>query len=265
VTSPVIGITTGYKAEKRPTISVPAAYVDSILLAGGIPLLLPPVDDAPTAERLVEHFNAVLLTGGPDLDPAEYGQEPHPETKPLHPRRNRFDLSIARLAADRSLPVMGICLGCQVLNVALGGTLYQHLPEQLPAALTHSAGEPGGRAAHRVQIADGSRLARIVGTTDLETNSSHHQAIREVAPALRAVAWSADGVIEAAEARDERFLLAIQWHPENLAAERPEHLALFTALVEAAGGQWNRFSLQGPARRGSLVPGVGESRKEAEG
>jgi len=131
---------------------------------------------------------------------------------------------------------MGICLGCQVLNVALGGTLYQHVPDEVASALDHSTAEPGKRTHHRVRIAEDSHLARSVGTTDLATNSSHHQAIREVAPPLRAVAWSRDGVIEAAEARDERFLLAIQWHPENLAAKRAEHLALFVALVEAARG-----------------------------
>ena len=236
MTAPVIGITTGYQAEKRPTFSLPGDYVESVLLAGGVPLLLPAVEDARMTERLLAQVDGVLLSGGPDVDPSEYGEEPHPKTRPLHPRRNRFDLSLAGLAACRGLPVMGICLGCQVLNVALGGTLYQHVPDEIAPALRHSAGEPGQRTNHRVRIAEDSHLARIVGTTDLATNSSHHQAIREVAPPLRAVAWSEDGVIEAAEARDERFLLAIQWHPENLAAKRTEHLALFAALVEAARG-----------------------------
>ena len=236
MTAPVIGITTGYHVETRPTFSLPGDYVESVLLAGGTPLLLPPVDDAPMTEQLLAQVDGVVLSGGPDVDPAEYGQEPHPKTKPLHPRRNRFDLSLAGLAACRGLPVMGICLGCQVLNVALGGTLYQHLPDEIASPLAHSAAEPGQRTDHRVRVAEDSHLARILGTTDLTTNSSHHQAIREVAPPLRAVAWSEDGVIEAAEARDERFLLAIQWHPENLAARRAEHLALFAALVEAARG-----------------------------
>jgi len=235
VTRPPIGITTSYQPEARPRISLPGDYVESVLLAGGLPILLPPGDEEAVG-LFLDQVAGVLLTGGPDLDPAVYGEERHPETKLLHPRRSRFELALARLAARRGLPVLGICLGCQVLNVALGGTLCQHLPEQLASSVRHSATEPGQRTHHRIHIAQDSRLARIVGTTDLETNSSHHQAIREVAPPLRAVAWSADGVVEAAEARDERFLLAIQWHPENLAARRPQHLALFAALVEAARG-----------------------------
>ncbi len=233
MTRPPIGITTGYQPEERPRVSLPGDYVESILLAGGLPILLPPVDEEAVG-LLLDQVAGILLTGGPDVDPAAYGEGPHPETKLLHPRRSRFELALARLAAHRGVPLMGICLGCQVLNVALGGTLYQHLPEQVGLSLCHSATEPGQRTHHRVHIAQDSRLARILRTTDLEVNSSHHQAIREVAPSLRAAAWSADGVVEAAEAGDERFLLAIQWHPENLAAERPQHLALFAALVEAA-------------------------------
>ena len=233
MTRPPIGITTGYQPEERPRVSLPGDYVESILLAGGLPILLPPVDEEAVG-LLLDQVAGILLTGGPDVDPAAYGEGPHPETKLLHPRRSRFELALARLAAHRGVPLMGICLGCQVLNVALGGTLYQHLPEQLASSVCHSAGEPSQRTHHSVHIAQDSGLARILGTTDLEVNSSHHQAIREVAPPLRAVAWSADGVVEAAEAGDERFLLAIQWHPENLAAELPQHLALFAALVEAA-------------------------------
>ena len=190
MTAPVIGITTGYQAEKRPTFSLPGDYVETVLLAGGVPLLLPAVEDARMTERLLAQVDGVLLSGGPDVDPTEYGEGPHPKTRPLHPRRNRFDLSLARLAACRGLPVMGICLGCQVLNVALGGTLYQHVPDEIASALRHSAGEPGQRTDHRIRIAGDSHLARIVGTTDLATNSSHHQAIREVAPPLRPVAWT---------------------------------------------------------------------------
>jgi len=235
VSRPPIGITVDYQAEERPRYSLPADYVRSVLRAGGVPVLLPPVEGEEEAGLLLERVAGLLLSGGGDLDPAAYGEAPHPRSRPLHPLRNRFELTVARLAAERGLPVMGICLGCQVLNVALGGTLYQHIPEQVAAALAHHSGEPGRRTFHRVRIDPGSRLAGIVGATDLETNSSHHQAIREVAPALRPVAWSEDGVVEAAEARDERFILAVQWHPENLTAERPEHLALFAALVQAAG------------------------------
>ena len=234
MTSPIIGITTGYAEDGRPTCALPAAYVDSVLLAGGLPVLLPPVEGEGLVGRLLDRVSGVLFAGGADVDPAAYGAEPHRKTALLHPRRNSFELALARLAARRSVPMMGICLGCQMLNVALGGTLYQHIPDQIASPLPHSPGQPGERVYHQVTIDPNSHLAAILGTTALEVNSSHHQSIRGLAPELRAVAWSRDGVIEAAEARDQRFIVAIQWHPENLAAERPQHRALFEALVAAA-------------------------------
>jgi len=235
VVRPPIGITTGYRGGDSPQCYLAADYYHTILLAGGLPLLLPPVAGE-LIEQLLSQVSGLLFTGGADVDPATYGEETHPKTTLLDPTRSRFELALARLSAERGVPMMGICLGCQLLNVALGGVLYQHIPEEVPSALPHSPQEHGLRAYHRVQIAPDSRLAGIVGTTELEVNSSHHQAIRELASPLRAVAWSSDGVVEAAEARDDRFILAIQWHPENLAAQRPEHLALFEALVKATQG-----------------------------
>ena len=237
---PVIGITTDYREEQPGRYDVPAAYVEAVLLGGGAPLLVPPVDDLETVGPLLARVDALLLTGGRDLDPSHYEEAPHPQTRLLHPRRDRFELALTRAAVEQGLPVLGICLGAQVLNVALGGSLYQHVPDQVASALVHApsaaaaSGQAGGRAFHRVKVLPGSRLAGILGTTELEVNSSHHQAVREVARPLRAVAWSEDGVAEAAEALDKRFLLAIQWHPENLARERPEHRALFAALAQAA-------------------------------
>jgi putative glutamine amidotransferase len=192
------------------------------------------VDDLEAVGALLERVDALLLTGGRDLDPSHYEEAPHPQTRLLHPRRDRFELALARAAVEKGLPVMGICLGAQVLNVALGGNLYQHLPDELASPLVHTPSAAAERAYHGVRVAPDSALARILGPTELQVNSSHHQGIREVARPLRAVAWSPDGLVEAAEALDGRFLLAIQWHPENLARERPEHRALFVALAEAA-------------------------------
>jgi putative glutamine amidotransferase len=234
VSPPVIGITTDYRQEERGHYRVPGDYVEAVLLGGGVPLLLPPVDDLEAIGPLLDRVDAVLLAGGLDLDPSHYGEALHPETKLLHPRRDRFEPALARAAVGKGLPVMGICLGAQVLNVTLGGSLYQHVPEQMSSPLPHAPSAGGERTYHRVRVTPDSRLACILGTTELEVNSSHHQAIRDVARPLRAVAWSADGLVEGAEALDEQFLLAIQWHPENLARERPEHRALFAALVEAA-------------------------------
>jgi putative glutamine amidotransferase len=234
VTLPVIGITTDYREEERGRYDVPADYVEAVLLGGGAPLLVPPVDDLEAVGALLARVDALLLTGGRDLDPSHYEQAPHPQTRLLHPRRDRFELALARAAVGKGLPMMGICLGAQVLNVALGGSLYQHVPDQVASALAHAPSAAGHRSYHQVRVAPDSALARILGSTELEVNSSHHQAIREVARPLRAVAWSEDGLAEAAEALDGRFLLAIQWHPENLARERSEHRALFTALAQAA-------------------------------
>ena len=231
---PVIGITTDYREEERGRYDVPAAYVEAVLLGGGAALLVPPVDDLEAVGPLLARVDALLLTGGRDLDPSHYEEAPHPQTRLLHPRRDRFELALVRAAVEQGLPVLGICLGAQVLNVALGGSLYQHVPEQVASALAHTPSATAERAYHRVRVAPDSALAGILGTTELEVNSSHHQAIREVARPLRAVAWSQDGVAEAAEALDRRFLLAIQWHPENLARERLEHRALFAALTQAA-------------------------------
>jgi len=234
VTRPVIGLTISYATEKKPACSLPGDYVDSVLLAGGLPVLLPPVDEVDLVAEFLARVDGLILTGGADIDPAEYGEGPHPKTKLLHPRRSRFELAVARSAFQKGLPVMGICLGCQVLNVALGGSLYQHVPEQIDSSLTHSPGTAGDRSEHQIRIEPGSLLARILGVTTLRANSSHHQAIKAVAPPLRPVAWSQDGVVEAAEGQAPAFLLAIQWHPENLATESPRHRALFEALVEAA-------------------------------
>lgn len=240
---PVIGITTDYRQEERGRYDVPADYVEAVLLGGGAPLLLPPVEDLEAVGALLARVDAVLLTGGRDLDPSHYQEAPHPQTRLLHPRRDRFELALARTAVGKGLPVMGICLGAQVLNVALGGSLYQHVPDQVASALAHTPSAAADRAYHRVRVAPDSGLGHILGRTELEVNSSHHQALREVARPLRAVAWSDDGLVEAAEALDRQFLLAIQWHPENLARERSEQRALFAALVCAAQRPPGRFSL----------------------
>jgi putative glutamine amidotransferase len=234
VSLPVIGLTTDYRQEERGQYRVPADYVQAVVLGGGVPVLLPPVDDLEAVGPLLERVDALLLVGGLDLDPSHYQEALHPQTRMVHPRRDRFELALTRAAVSKGLPVMGICLGAQVLNVALGGSLYQHVPEQVASPVGHVPSPGEERAYHRVRVAPDSGLARILGTTDLEVNSSHHQAIRDVAPPLRAVAWSADGLVEAAEDLDRQFLLAIQWHPESLASERPAHRALFTALARAA-------------------------------
>lgn len=233
---PAIGITTSVSAGERGSrlrCYVNAAYVDAVVAAGGYPLPLTPppsVDPAYVAEAL-DRIDGLLFTGGPDLDPAHYGQSRHPQTEVMHERRDRFDLALFRAADAARIPILTICLGCQIASVARGGCLVQHV-DDLPrsSAVLHHAGDAG--TFHTVEILPDSRLAQVVGATRMEVNSRHHQVVSaaQVGAALRAVAFAPDGVVEAAEDCDGRFLLAVQWHPEDL-VDRPEHLRLFQSLV----------------------------------
>ncbi len=225
---PRIGLNSDFhRTERGEIVGLSSAYTEAVVRAGGTPLILPPLitDFAVLLERL----DGLILTGGLDLPPEWYGQEAHPNTRLADRRRLESDRVLVEAALSRSIPILAICMGCQLLNVALGGDLIQDIPTQVEGAFPHAPRE----TFHRVRIEPGSRLAGIVGRTDLEVNSSHHQAVRWPGRGLRAVAWAPDGVIEAVEGDGERFLLGVQWHPERL-HERPEHLALFRALVQAA-------------------------------
>jgi len=207
-------------------------YLQAIELAGGLPVVLPPL--APEAvSPLLERMSGICLTGGPDLDPQNYHSQPHPQLGPTHPDLDRFELALARDADERGLPLLAICRGAQALNVARGGALYQHLPEEVGGPLHHRQSEPGDRPTHAIEIEPGSRVAQVIGRTQIEVNSFHHQSIRVLGRDLRAVAWAEDGVIEAIEAADREFVLGVQWHAEGI-AQRPEQHALFVEFVEAA-------------------------------
>jgi putative glutamine amidotransferase len=208
-------------------------YAAAVQRAGGIPVVLPPIPphDVPA---LLNRLQGICLSGGPDLDPAAYHARAHAELGPIEPELDHFELALARAADAAGLPVLGICRGCQVLNVARGGTLHQHLPDVTDGKLGHRQSEPGRITTHTVTIAPGSRLASIVGAGELEVNSFHHQAVDKLGQGLRSVAWSKDGVIEGIEDADAPLYLGVQWHAEGL-VDRPEHEALFGALVDAAG------------------------------
>ena len=211
----------------------PAAYLEAVRKAGGTPVVLAPAD-AVTAETLPSMADAILLSGGDDLDAALWGEAMHPEAVPMDPRRQRADLALIALADARRMPVLGICLGCQEMAVARGGRLIQHLPDEPAATLDHGKGGCRPRPLHAVTIEPDSDLARIVGPAPLDSNSTHHQAVRSAGRGMRVVARSADGIIEAIEdPAPGRFFLAVQWHPEDLTNE-PRHLALFEALCQAA-------------------------------
>jgi putative glutamine amidotransferase len=238
---PIIGITSDFDLDTRPEpqeqACLQAAYSDAIFAAGGLPLLLPvPAShDEQLRGELLAPIHGVLFTGGRDIHPRQYGQPLHAKTRPLHERREAFELALFRQADAARIPILAICLGSQIACVARGGKLVQHVDDlALKPPVVH--GLPQGRSAfHTVRIAADSRLAAIVGSTDIRVNSRHHQAASAEHPGrgLQPVAFSPDGLLEAAEDMDDRFLLSVQWHPENL-IERREHLALFQALVQAA-------------------------------
>jgi putative glutamine amidotransferase len=247
---PLIGVTTSEmrmprRAHPLPEGDPPQAemalgivYARAVELAGGLPVVLPPLEERAIAP-LVDRLAGVCLSGGPDLDPTGYGAEPHPHLGPVEPALDAFEVSVARRADARGIPVLGICRGCQALNVARGGTLHQHLPDVADGSIRHRQTESGRQATHGVRIQAGSQLARIVGAEDLDVNSFHHQAVDGVGRGLQAVAWAPDGVIEAIEGDGASLYLGVQWHVETL-VHLPRHAALFDALVEAAAGTERR-------------------------
>jgi putative glutamine amidotransferase len=216
--------------------AVNAAYVHSVAAAGGVPLILSQLIGLHAAERALEGCDGLLLTGGEDVDPTYYGARPAAGLGTVDADRDAFDLALFRVARDRGLPVLGICRGLQLINVALGGTLWQDLPSERPGGLDHDPPTPRDTRVHEVRLAPGSRAALALGVTRLTPNSFHHQGIRDLAPPLLATGWAADGLIEAVETREEdSWLLGVQWHPEEMHADRsaPER-KLFAALVAAA-------------------------------
>jgi len=228
---PRIGLNCDLK-DSKATLNL--SYVEAVARAGGLPVPIPPTDSAAPEEFLVG-LDGVVLTGGRDYDPASYGQEPHGATKLMHPLRDEFDRRLAACLLRLDIPTLGICGGMQLLNIAAGGDLHQHIPDAFPGSLTHTR-VSGRDSYHEATVEPGSLLARLLGRERLEVNSSHHQAAWTVGKGFRVVARSPDGIVEAIEDPTRRFLLGVQWHPERL-LERAEHLALFVGLVEAARSQ----------------------------
>jgi putative glutamine amidotransferase len=225
---PVIGLTTYLEPAKFLVWETEAAllhrvYLDCVVAAGGIPVLLPPMGDA--YDRLVSTVDGLVLTGGADVEPERYGRERHPATY-TRPGRDAFEFGLFAAARRQRKPVLGVCRGLQVISVALGGTLVQHLPEARESTEHQPAPATFGRGI--VTLADGSKAAGILGP-ETKTLCYHHQAIDRLGDGLDPVGWSADGTIEAAEAPGEDFLLGVQWHPE----QDTDDVRLFRALAEA--------------------------------
>jgi putative glutamine amidotransferase len=207
-------------------------YLRAIEAAGGIPVVMPPLElDA--VQPLLDRLSGVCLSGGPDLDPAAYAATRHPMLGPTEPDLDRFELALARAADARGLPILAICRGMQAINVARGGSLYQHIPDRFEKRVQHRQKGAGDRVTHSVDVEPATELHGILGRRRLRVNSFHHQAVRKLGRGLRAVAWAPDGVVEAIEAAGPRFLVGVQWHAECL-VERPRHAGLFEAFVEAS-------------------------------
>jgi putative glutamine amidotransferase len=239
----LIGVTTSElrlaKQVRRRRHSEPAAvemalglpYLRAVERAGGLPVVLPPLE-LDRISPLLDRLSGVLLSGGPDLDPAAYGRAAHPELGDTEPRLDAFEVQLAREADARKLPILGICRGAQALNVARGGTLHQHLPDVTDGTVVHRQQQRGTEVTHEVRIAPRSGLAAVIGGGRIAVNSFHHQSVDQLGRGLRAVAWADDGVIEGIEGWGKSLLLGVQWHAETL-VDDPAQLALFRRLVTA--------------------------------
>lgn len=213
------------------------SYTKAVAKAGGIPMLIPLGLSEDALLAILDRVDGILLPGGADVDPAAYHGQGHAKVYGIDLERDRTELFMARAAVTQGKPFLAICRGIQVLNVALGGSLWQDIPSQILGAMDHDASSdrPRSHLAHTVKIRPESRLARLIGKDQSWVNSYHHQALRRLAPDLAVTATAEDGVIEAAEISGHPFGIGVQWHPENLVDDDPAMLALFEGLVQAAG------------------------------
>lgn len=239
---PLIGIPTfGKNGEGH--FSLPAGFVACVRRAGGLPVLMPPGE--PHLDAWFEGLDGLMIASGVDVDPGMYGGEAHPTIGPVDRERDQDEIDLVHQAIEAEVPLLAICRGLQVLNVALGGSLIADVPTQVDQALAHrvpvpptpyTVGEAFGPTPHEIVVDPGSRLAAVVQEHRFAVQSWHHQAVETLGDGLAAVAHAADGVVEALEMPEHPWLVAVQWHPEIDAAERPVQQRLFDGFVAAAGG-----------------------------
>lgn len=254
----------------RPTIGIPTQTLQSIdgipeglpaswvmnqryyiatAALGGVPWMIPLLDDEATLRCIYEQLDGLFLAGGVDMDPATYGAEPHPALGRIDPARDCVETTLTRRAMDDGKPTFGVCRGMQVINVAAGGTLLQDVAAQHPGAIKHdyfpNQGFARNHLSHTVRIAPGSRLSRSVGAVEARVNSMHHQGVERLGEGLVPVAWAPDGLVEALEGSGDGFLVGAQWHPEMLTDSDPPTRRLFVQFIQAAS-DWKRS--------GALVP-----------
>ena len=234
---PLIGISTYQTLETRGYYDrVNSFYPQSVIKAGGIPVLLPTCYNTKLANDFISKLSAIIFTGGNEfINPNLYGAPPSKFTTLLNPNRDNWEVALAKESLKSNIPILGICRGHQLLNVVEGGSLYYNIPDEVPTAIGHSAGKTEMWVPyHSVSIKPDSRLAKIFNKSSLNVNSYHSQAAKEIAPSFRVVAKSSDGIVEAIEHRDNNFVLGVQWHPEAMTEKYEEFNNLFKALVQAA-------------------------------
>ncbi len=235
---PWIGIPTRYH-EKSGYIGQIRHYLDAILWAGGLPLMIPTLSDPEIVRAYAERVAGVLLPGSPtDIDPKVYGVEPHPRLGRLYPERETTDFTLLQHAEEAEKPLLGICFGVQSLNVYRGGSLVQDIPSVIDNPVAHdtddAADQPADPARHHIRISEDSLIAKLAGKTQVEVNSYHHQSVQNTGRDLRPVAYAPDGVVEAVEDTRGRFIVGVQWHPERGFQNDPLSQALFKSFIEAA-------------------------------
>jgi len=247
-TRPLIGVTTqtlhaidGIPEGLPQSVVMNQRYYHAVASAGGAPVLIPLMDDLDTLRAIYERVDGVLIPGGVDVDPAMFGEHAHERLGRIDPARDRVEIQLATWAMNERKPVLGLCRGLQVINVALGGTLYQDLETEYPNAIKHDYFPTYGFArdhlAHEVVVKAGSRLRHAVASASIPVNSMHHQGIKVLAPALVASATAPDGLIEAVESPNDHFVVGVQWHPEVFELAEPSTGQLFTDFVHAAGAR----------------------------
>jgi putative glutamine amidotransferase len=212
-------------------------YSQAVLQAGGAPVLVPTPQDQKSLGAILDSVKGLILSGGPDIHPRRYGEEPLAGLGEVDEALDGMELMAARLAIDNNLPVLGICRGIQVLNVALGGTLYQDIASQVPESFCHTPKTDKAVNTHTVRIETGSRLHQIIGKREIWVNGKHHQAVRDLAKGWVVAARARDGVVEAVELPAKRFVVGVQWHPEGTWRDDPFSRRLFSSFVQSARGK----------------------------
>lgn len=230
---PLIGISCSYD-QQEGRFFLAEAYVNAVTGAGGVPVILPSIQGTTSANILIQNIAGLLLAGGGDVDPAYFDEEPAPGLGEITPERDRFEIMMVKAALRKKIPVLGICRGIQVLNIACGGTVIQHIPAEIKKPLKHSQKAPRWYPTHKVFLEKSSLLSGICDTGYMNVNSFHHQAVKDPAPGFKVTGQSSDGIIESIENPKHPFMIAVQWHPECMIKNDSNSRKLFKAFIKAA-------------------------------